>query len=394
MRFVVWFVWFPCFLALTAVTGRFLYLATDPFFPMLDSAFLARPHNISWAIAALWQVGPGLHLSMLGFLLISTFLSRMTFGLTSLPVSLPAPHIQSLDDEDRWARIWFFILFSCTCLFLIRIIAGLPFLGFWFLARHAGLIDAQGVLIGRAGWFVYVPGPLGVATIAAIAAWAVGKYRWKSLREFLRFPAPKYWVLAVLFPAALRYFVPLILYAEARIVWVTREFGAFYAPLLGSYFKIPATSAFANDMPAAFFEEVAWRGFLLPRFVVRYGMYRGLFFVSLAWGAYHLQADFSHLSSDGSVMSQIFWRLATCVALGFVFGWLALRSGSIWPAAIAHGLYNVALQIEISVSPSYERVLNLASWAALAWLLFRFWPPEPVADPSPEPLLMAPEFPT
>jgi CAAX protease family protein len=85
-------------------------------------------------------------------------------------------------------------------------------------------------------------------------------------------------------------------------------------------------------------------------------------------------------------------NLATCLALGFVFGWLTLRSGSIWPAAIAHGLYNITLQSEFIGYPMIRRVLSIVLWVALAVLLFRFWPPQPLAGTSHENLQLVPEL--
>jgi hypothetical protein len=35
----------------------------------------------------LWQLGPGLHFSIVGLLLVSIFLSRMAFGIATLPIS-------------------------------------------------------------------------------------------------------------------------------------------------------------------------------------------------------------------------------------------------------------------------------------------------------------------
>jgi membrane protease YdiL (CAAX protease family) len=306
LRFVFLFVWFPCSIALAIVCSRFLYLAKDITFPMLDSNFLTRPHNISWAIQALWQLGPGFHVSLTGFLLVSIFLSRMTLGLTSLPVSLAESLVQSSEDAEQWARIWLFIIFSCTFLFLVRMAGGLPLIGIFFLGRHIDLMDAQGKIVPQARWILYVLGPLDVAIISGAAAWSVGKDRWKSLGQFLKPPSMKYGILAILFPVGLGCFVPFLAYTQARISWAIHDFGRFFAPSLRSYFTVPAATALANWMPASFFEEIAWRGFLLPRFVARYGMYRGVFFVSIVWGAYHLQADFSSHSSDVSVVSQVF----------------------------------------------------------------------------------------
>jgi membrane protease YdiL (CAAX protease family) len=386
--------WLPCFLALAAICSRFLYLAKDPLFPLLDHAFLIRPHNALWAMAAVWQLGPGLHLSLLGLLLISIFLSRMAFGLTSLPVSLPEPRLQNSDDPEQWARILLLILFACTCGFLVRIIGGLPFLGLWFLFKHIGLIDTQGHLAGRASWILYLPGPLDLGIFASAAAWAVGKGRWDSLRQFLRVPRAKYLALAVLFPIVLRASFPLIMYSRQRIAWAAFQFGKIEPPSLESYFTIPAASVFANFMPAAFMEEVVWRGCLQPWFISRFGVYRGLFVVSMVWGVSHFQSDFSYRSSDATVLLGMVERSATCLALGFEFGWLTLRSGSIWPAAIAHGFYNVILQSGFIGYPMISRVLNIVLWAALAVLLFRFWPPQPLAGTSDEHLQLVPELPS
>lgn len=391
LRCVFLFVWLPCFLALTAICGRWLYLAKDPLFPLLEHPLLIRPHSGSWAV---WQLGPGLHISLLGLLLVSLFLSRMAFGLTSLPVSLPEPGIQDADRADVWARIWLFILLTCTSLFLANIIGRLPFLGFSLLFPNAMALNVNGNVASSAGWILYFfLTPLPIALVAAVAAWAVGRDRWKDLRQFLHVPTTKYVTLAMLFPVALRAFVLFIVYASERISWAAFQFGKVDTPSLQSYFAVPKSSAFANYMPNAFFEEVIWRGYLQPRFVSRYGLYRGLFLLSLVWAAVHFQGDFNSRSSDSAVLLQILSRVARCLALGFVLGWLTLRSGSIWPAAIAHGLYNVSLQVGQGGYPIFSEVLNLALWAALAWLLFRFWPPEPAEEVSDGSIQLVPELP-
>ena len=35
--------------------------------------------------------------------------------------------------------------------------------------------------------------------------------------------------------------------------------------------------------------------------------------------------------------------IGLCIVLGGVFGWLRLRSGSVWPAAVAHGSVNASI---------------------------------------------------
>jgi membrane protease YdiL (CAAX protease family) len=390
-RFVFIFVWLPCFLALAEMCARFLHLVWQPFSPLLDNATSAKQHNLAWAISVLWQLGPGFHFSLAGFILVSLFLSRMTMGLSILPVSMTAHSVPVVDERYQWGRLWCFILFAITGYSVVRIIVGMLFLGTWALLAHAGLVNPNGNISVGARWILYVWSPLEVAVFAAAAAWATGKDRWKHTREFLSVPPVIYLMLAVLFSTVIEQFVPIIEYLRARIHWASFDVGKFFAPSLDSYFIIPRSSAFADYLPGALFEEIVWRGYLQPRFVSRFGIYRGVFLLSLAWGAVHFQTDFSLASTDGWMIAQIFRRLATCTALGFVLSWLTLRSGSIWPAAIAHGLDNVLLMSGSISNPFPHGLIRISLWAALAWLLYRYWPPQAANQPSVEPLELAPE---
>jgi membrane protease YdiL (CAAX protease family) len=256
---------------------------------------------------------------------------------------------------------------------------------------HAGFVDANGDSSGKAVWIFYLFGSLSAVLVAAAAAWAIGGDRWKYAREFLSAPPGRYLAWAVLFATVIGQFVPTIEYLHARIHWATFEVGRLFKPSWDSYFTIPQPLLFADYLPGAFLEEVVWRGYLQPRFVARFGLYRGILLLSLAWGAAHFQTDFSVASTDGWIITLIFRRLATCTALGFVLSWLTLRSGSIWPAVIAHGLDNIFLMNALSSNQVIRHVFHISLWAVLAWLLYRYWPPQTATQPSVEPLELAPE---
>jgi membrane protease YdiL (CAAX protease family) len=391
VRFVFLFVWLPCFLALAEICARFLYLVWQPSYPLLDNAIASKQHNISWAISALWQIGPGFHFSVAGFVLISLSLLRMAMGLSTLPMSLAAGSVLTSEEREQWGRLWLFILFAAVCFYVVRFFANLPLLGIWALLSHAGFADKNGNISGKAAWIFYLFGPRTSLLVVAAAAWTIGKDRWKYAREFLSAPPGKFLTLAVIFSTVIGQFVPIIEYLQARIHWAVYEFGRFFEPSWDSYFTIPSASVFAEYLPNAFLEEVVWRGYLQPRFVARFGLYRGIFLLSVAWGAAHFQTDFSVASTDGWIIALIFRRLATCTALGFVLSWLTLRSGSIWPAAIAHGLDNVFLMNASGSNPLIRHAFHISLWSALAWLLYRYWPPQAVNQPSVEPLELAPE---
>ena len=45
-----------------------------------------------------------------------------------------------------------------------------------------------------------------------------------------------------------------------------------------------------------------------------------------------------------------------CTIIGAVFGWLRLRSNSVWPAALAHGAFNAAAGFSIVFSMAGEQI--------------------------------------
>ncbi len=386
VRRILVFVCWPGFWAISMICGRFLYLARDPSFPLLDASRVGA-HAVPWAGAILWQLGPGFHFSILGLLLVSIFLSRMVFGIASLPISLSESPVPSSDGQDRWTRIWLFILFSMTCLFLLNAIVGLPFLGLYYWLPHE-------LASGPVSWIFWLQGSLTSLLIAGAAAWAVGNDRWKSLRQFLGVPRTKYLGLGLVIPVGIWAFIPLATYLHDRVVWAEVGFGKVGPPWLSSYFTFPAKQLFLIYVPAAFFEEIVWRGYLQPRFVKTYGLSRGLLVLSVAWGASHFQTDFGPRFTDGWLLFGMLSRLGTCVVLALVFGWLTLRSGSILPAALAHGLDNVLKVSSIDQHPPLEKLLGIVLWGLLACALFRFWPPRVVDETSPESLPLVPEPPT
>jgi membrane protease YdiL (CAAX protease family) len=126
---------------------------------------------------------------------------------------------------------------------------------------------------------------------------------------------------------------------------------------------------------AAFCEEIVFRGLLQARFIQRYGLYRAMFLVGIVWAAYHFFYEFSFLrSAHVEVFEKLGFRLFMCVVLSFVFGWLTLRAGSVFPAAVALGLYNVLGKSSLGPPFPGEAFVRVALWAVLAYVLFRYCP--------------------
>jgi membrane protease YdiL (CAAX protease family) len=95
----------------------------------------------------------------------------------------------------------------------------------------------------------------------------------------------------------------------------------------------------------------------------------------LVWAAFHFTADFRHTTEDYQILLRFAFRIATCIAMSYVLGWLALRSVSIWPAALAHGLNNIWAFSPSNSAGGLSRALIPVCWGLLGFVLFRFWPP-------------------
>ncbi|HEV2489714.1 MAG TPA: CPBP family intramembrane glutamic endopeptidase [Candidatus Acidoferrales bacterium] len=350
----------PVCLAVVMICGRFLSLLTDPtsafFVPLTASA-----RSLEWEARTAWELGPGLHFAVLGFVLVLIFVLLLILGKASLPVSISKPPIPDAHHQEQWKWVMLYIVFSMWCLFLADMVVGLPLGGLYLLMRHY----YSGPLVS---WIFLLQGPLFGAAIAGAAAWAVGTNRWSLLRGFLRIPRVKYLGLGIAIPIGVWVLIPLLCYSFDRISWA--NFGGYEPLSVDTYFGIPRGDLFRFYLPAAFFEEIVWRGYLQPFFVRRYGVVRGLIVLSLAWGSTHFQSQLGAGDTDGTLIFKMLSRLGTCLVIGFVLGWLTLRTGSILPAVLAHGLDNVLRVSSVDRHAPLVPLLSILLWGWLAWVLF------------------------
>jgi len=106
-----------------------------------------------------------------------------------------------------------------------------------------------------------------------------------------------------------------------------------------------ATLGVIRSTASALGEEIGWRGFLLPRLVGRLGFTVGCFFSGLIWGVWHypglLFADYNSGTKPAYALTCFTLMV---IADSYVLGWLRLKSGSLWPAAILHASHNLFIQ--------------------------------------------------
>jgi hypothetical protein len=100
-------------------------------------------------------------------------------------------------------------------------------------------------------------------------------------------------------------------------------------------------AAVINLLPALG-EEVGWRGWLLPK-LMPLGTLPALLVSGVIWGLWHapvILLGYNYPDAPGWLALTA--MVGMCTVIGAVFGWLRLRSGSVWPAALAHAAFNGA----------------------------------------------------
>lgn len=108
---------------------------------------------------------------------------------------------------------------------------------------------------------------------------------------------------------------------------------------LASVAVIPLASVF-NALPA-FAEEAGWRGWLLPA-LRPLGTWPALLLSGAIWGLWHSPIILLGQNFDEPNIWGVLLMTGGCIAWGVLFGWLRLRTGSIWPAVIGHGSLNAS----------------------------------------------------
>jgi uncharacterized protein len=142
------------------------------------------------------------------------------------------------------------------------------------------------------------------------------------------------------------------------------------------------------SLVSAFGEELGWRGYLVPR-LVQFGVRRPLLVSGIIWGLWHVPLILTGQYIHGPIpwlASLVF--LASVTADAFLLGWMRLRTGSVWPAAIGHASWNAIIQGAFdrsTPSPSIwvgeGGVLTMAATVILVAIVLRIARQRPGIEP-------------
>lgn len=329
------------------------------------------------------NLGFGFRVAVAGFLCVALFALLARRGRIVLPIRLsahpgPVGSIGQTDDDREIARFGWAIVFLIPLLNLLS--GAISVLFFAFGGRFRTNII-----------FLVTLDTISSAVALFLFVWlAAGKSRREVFRSALARPRISYLGLGILIPAVIAFVWPTVAFLRARIDWGNAGIGRLPPPELVQYFGLPTATSLLFVL-GALAEEIAWRGFLQPRMIRKYGLARGVLLVGIVWGAFHFFGDASGIATLGGLSLRLSRRLVETVSQSYVLAWLTIRGRSVLPAALAHAVFNMFVTHVLPVSPSLW--LLIALWGAAGIVLFRFFSPEPdqgeIAHPNSAPLAAA-----
>lgn len=156
--------------------------------------------------------------------------------------------------------------------------------------------------------------------------------------------------------------------------------GAQGWPLFVANAALTAFAFSGMNLVATVGEEFAWRGFLQGHMVRNFGIGWGVVLLGAFWSFWHLPlllVGYNH--PENPILGALVLSPVELVATSFFYAWLTIRSGSFWPAALAHGAGNSIQEGLVShldlgvaaISTSLFQTgvavaVGLLCWAALA----------------------------
>jgi membrane protease YdiL (CAAX protease family) len=119
---------------------------------------------------------------------------------------------------------------------------------------------------------------------------------------------------------------------------------------------------------AAFGEELGWRGFLV-RELNPLGFWRSSFAIGFFWGLWHLPVIMNGYNYPGHpLVGPIMMTLLT-ILLSPLIGYVRLRAGSVFAAAVFHGTFNAAATLAIFLKGGTMVLTGMTGVAGLSTLL-------------------------
>jgi membrane protease YdiL (CAAX protease family) len=137
-------------------------------------------------------------------------------------------------------------------------------------------------------------------------------------------------------------------YNKPFVDLVAKGFGFGPAPdwvNIPYYFFFTGTIAVIKDLATTAGEEIGWRGFLVPELAKRHGFVATSLISGSIWAIWHWPIiAFGPYHPPTPVWFHLPMVTLTIILAGFIWTWLRLKSGSIWPCIVLHAAHNTFIQ--------------------------------------------------
>jgi len=172
-------------------------------------------------------------------------------------------------------------------------------------------------------------------------AWRWGDSRW----EIACYLIPLGYAIIIYVPAWITGIGKF--YSKPFLDLVSKDFG-FAPPAWASialYFLFTGTVAVIRDCATVLGEEIGWRGFLVPELSKRHSFTATALISGAIWAAWHYPILlFGGYRSPTPIWFYLPVFTANVIAINFLWTWMRLKSGSIWPGVVLHAAHNTFIQ--------------------------------------------------
>ncbi len=115
-------------------------------------------------------------------------------------------------------------------------------------------------------------------------------------------------------------------------------------------------------------EEVGWRGWLWPRLAPS-GKLGAILISGVIWGTWHAPLILLGYNYPFAPEWGVLAMCGACTVLGAFLGWIRSYSDSVWPAALAHGVFNASfgltslfMTLGASLDTTQSSILGWTGW--------------------------------
>jgi membrane protease YdiL (CAAX protease family) len=223
----------------------------------------------------------------------------------------------------------------------------------WFIGLSLALALVSVVAGAPASLLPFILA-LGPAVIAVALAWREGHGSLRRLGQSLTIrPARWIWYLALGIP----------------MLWALATVGiavALGAPTAGIFDKVSPTMLiiFLVVLLPAFTEELAWRGFALPRLMSAMSPLRAALLIAIPWTLMHVGLQLPGQMNDQLIL----WPLALSIAAySVILTWLFVRTGgSVLMTTLFHAGLNAMSPVMAGIDPNTQWIIRNLLAAVIA----------------------------